>query len=96
MADSAQNSLEDADRRLRLALERLESAVERRAERDAVLMNSDAELQRMAADRAKLAGQLDNALARAERLEQANREVSKRLVSVMEMIRAVLGGRKTG
>ena len=44
----------------------------------------------MNADRAKLATELDNSEARAERLEEANKEVSRRLVTAMETIRAVL------
>ena len=44
----------------------------------------------MNADRAKLATELDSSEARAERLEEANKEVSRRLVTAMETIRAVL------
>ena len=42
------------------------------------------------ADRARLAQELDNSEARGERLQEANREVSRRLVTAMETIRAVL------
>jgi len=41
-------------------------------------------------DRARLAHELDSSEARAERLEDANKEVSRRLVTAMETIRAVL------
>ena len=44
----------------------------------------------MNAYRTKLASELDNSEARAERLEEANKEVSRRLVTAMETIRAVL------
>jgi len=44
----------------------------------------------MGADRARLAESLDNAEARAQQLESANREVSRRLVDAMESIRSVL------
>ncbi|AAL51493.1 hypothetical cytosolic protein [Brucella melitensis bv. 1 str. 16M] len=47
-------------------------------------------MQRMNADRSRLAQELDQSEARAERLEAANREVSRRLVTAMETIRAVL------
>jgi hypothetical protein len=47
-------------------------------------------VQRMNADRARLAQELDNSEARGERLEEANKEVSRRLVTAMETIRAVL------
>ena len=38
----------------------------------------------------RLAQELDSSEARAERLEQTNKEVSRRLVTAMETIRAVL------
>jgi hypothetical protein len=47
----------------------------------------------MTADRSRLASELDTALTRAERLETANREVSRRLVTAMEAIRDVLSRR---
>jgi hypothetical protein len=47
----------------------------------------------MSADRARLAEALDSASARAQRLESTNREVSRRLVTAMETIRAVLDKR---
>jgi molecular chaperone GrpE (heat shock protein) len=56
----------------------------------AVAAEAEAEVQRMNADRARLAQELDNSEARAERLEEANKEVSRRLVTAMETIRAVL------
>ena len=54
------------------------------------LLRSQTEVQRMNADRSRLAQELDNSEARAERLEEANKEVSRRLVAAMETIRAVL------
>ncbi len=41
-------------------------------------------------DRRKLAQELDASEGRAERLEAANKEVSRRLVAAMESIRTVL------
>ena len=49
-----------------------------------------AEVQRMNADRARLARSLDEAEARAIRLDEANREVSRRLVAAMEAIRGFI------
>jgi hypothetical protein len=49
-----------------------------------------AELNRMIEDRARIAQELDAAQDRSNRLEEANREVSRRLVTAMETIRAVL------
>ena len=79
-----------AARRLDAALAALESAVNARLEREAELMDAEAEVQRMGADRSRLADSLDGAEARAKRLEGANREVSRRLIDAMEAIRSVL------
>lgn len=76
--------------RLNKALDRLDEAVDARLEREASLSDTEAEVQRMGADRTRLAESLDSAEARAIRLETANREVSRRLVDAMEAIRAVL------
>ncbi|UIJ72745.1 DUF4164 domain-containing protein [Aurantimonas sp. HBX-1] len=81
---------ETARLRLRTAIERLEHAVEARLERETVVHGAEVEIQRMTADRGRLARELDAALARNERLTQANREVSQRLVDAMERVRGVL------
>ncbi|MCB1463444.1 MAG: DUF4164 domain-containing protein [Nitratireductor sp.] len=76
--------------RLNDAMASLEAAVEARLEREAALGDAEAEVQRMGADRTRLAESLDIAEARAVRLENTNREVSRRLVDAMEAIRSVL------
>ena len=76
--------------RLSRAMEALENAVNEHLERDFDYSEAEAEVQRMNADRARLAQELDSSEARAERLEEANKEVSRRLVTAMETIRAVL------
>jgi predicted nucleic acid-binding Zn-ribbon protein len=76
--------------RLHKALTALEDAAELRLEKARDFEEADEELQRLNADRSKLAQELDNSEARAERLEAANREVSRRLVASMETIRAIL------
>jgi len=76
--------------RLGKAIESLEHAVHARMEHDQDYSEAEAEVQRMNADRSRLAQELDNSEARAERLEEANKEVSRRLVTAMETIRAVL------
>jgi Domain of unknown function (DUF4164) len=78
--------------RLNRALELLEQAVDIRLEREAELGDAEAEVQRMSADRTRLAEALDASAARAQRLESTNREVSRRLVDAMEAIRTVLDG----
>lgn len=86
MSETIANSLE----KLGKAVAALESAVDLRLERESGLLQAEAEVQRMGADRARLAESLDGAVAKSQRLENANREVSRRLVDAMESIRAVL------
>jgi Domain of unknown function (DUF4164) len=76
--------------RLGKAIDGLEHAVANRLETDLDYSEAEAEVQRMNADRTRLAQELDNSEARADRLEDANKEVSRRLVTAMETIRAVL------
>jgi hypothetical protein len=83
-------TLKEVIGRLSRAIETLEQAVALRLESEQDYSEAEAEVQRMNADRAKLASELDNSEARGERLEEANKEVSRRLVTAMETIRAVL------
>lgn len=83
-------TLKEVISRLAKAIEALESAAAARLERREDYSEAEAEVQRMNADRARLAQELDNSEARGERLEGANKEVSRRLVAAMETIRAVL------
>lgn len=87
---SGEVTLRQAINRLGKALDALESAAEMRVERESDYLESEKEIQRMGADRSRLARELDGSEARAERLQDANTEVSRRLVSAMETIRAVL------
>jgi hypothetical protein len=83
-------TLKEVIGRLGRAIEALEAAVAARLEHEQDYSEAEAEVQRMNADRARLAAELDSSEARAERLEEANKEVSRRLVTAMETIRAVL------
>ncbi len=83
-------TLKEALARLDRAVGMLESAADARLERERDFAETEAEVQRMNADRGRLAQELDSSEARAERLEDANKEVSRRLVTAMETIRAVL------
>ncbi len=76
--------------RLDRALAHLEDAVDRSAELRAEHADTQEEVQRLNGDRSRLANELDQSEARSERLEEVNREVSRRLVTAMETIRAVL------
>lgn len=83
-------TLKEVIARLGKAIDALEHAASARLEREQDYSEADAEVQRLNADRARLAQELDGAEARSERLEEANKEVSRRLVTAMETIRAVL------
>jgi hypothetical protein len=83
-------TVDDALKRLGTALELLDGAVERRLEGARSVSSLEGEVHQLGADRSRLAQSLDAAEARAARLEDANREVSRRLVAAMEAIREVL------
>ncbi len=89
-AMTGETTLKEVIARLGKAIDALENAVAARLEHEQDYSEAEAEVQRMNADRARLAQELDNSEARAERLEEANKEVSRRLVTAMETIRAVL------
>lgn len=83
-------TISSALEKLDSAVSALDKAVDIRLEREEMLSAAEAEVQRMGADRNRLAESLDGAEARSQRLENANREVSRRLVDAMESIRRVL------
>ena len=87
---TGETTLREAISRLSKAIDGLENAVAARLEQEQDYSEAEAEVQRMNADRSRLAQELDNSESRAERLEEANKEVSRRLVTAMETIRAVL------
>ncbi|ESX95649.1 DUF4164 domain-containing protein [Mesorhizobium sp. LNJC405B00] len=87
---TGETTLKEVIHRLGKAIEALENAVAAKLEHERDYSEAEAEVQRMNADRSRLAQELDNSEARAERLEDANKEVSRRLVTAMETIRAVL------
>jgi len=82
--------IDDALERLANAVALLEGAVEGRIEGAEAVSSLEGELHRLGTDRSRLAQSLDAAEARSARLEEANREVSRRLVAAMETIREVL------
>ena len=83
---------EAAVKRLEAALSSLEFAVEQRLSRSVGAEGLADEVQMLTADRARLAEALDAAQARASKLEHVNRDVSRRVATAVETIRAVLGG----
>ncbi|CAH0341715.1 MULTISPECIES: DUF4164 domain-containing protein [unclassified Rhizobium] len=84
------NSVDAALGALRQAIAGLESAVDGRIEAQRENSEVEGEVRRVHADRSRLAQELDQSEFRANRLEEVNREVSRRLVTAMETIRAVL------
>ena len=84
------SAIDAAARRLAQALDALQSAVVRKREAetggDAVAM----QLHALGTDRARLAGELDNAAAHGRRLEDANREVARRIDVAMGTIQKLL------
>jgi hypothetical protein len=84
-------TIDAASRRLALALDALEAAVELRDEADRSESALAEQVQALGADRARLASELDAAAARARRLEATNREVAARLDAAIATVRSVLG-----
>lgn len=87
---SSASPIDRAVRRLQAALDALEGIVEDRLSADTRLAELEGELQRIGLDRSRLAQTVDAAESRAEKLESANQEVSRRLVDAMETIRGVI------
>ena len=86
----AGTAVKNAIEELRGALGELDRAIDQRFERERDSSEMEQEIRRVHADRSRLAQDLDQSEFRANRLEEVNREVSRRLVTAMETIRAVL------
>ena len=89
-AEPAIADIDAATRRLMMALEALESAVERRREADRDENELATRIQALGADRSRLADELDGSLVKSRRLERANREIAERLDAAIGTIRSVL------
>jgi hypothetical protein len=83
-------AIENATKRLSDALDSLDAAVERRLYLDRSAAVLGEQVHALALDRSKLAGDLDVQIARAQRLEIANRDIGRRIDAAMENIRLVL------
>ncbi len=84
------SATEQAVKRLEAALQTLELAVEERLSLSAGSDSLSEEVQMLSSDRTRLAETLDQAQARAAKLETINRDVTRRLDSAIETISAVL------
>lgn len=89
---SGGSAIKAAFQQLEQALSVLEDAIGRREDEERRRVDLEAELHRVGADRSRLAQSLDDSAARASTLEDANREVSRRLVAAMESVRGILAG----
>jgi len=87
---SDQSAIDQAVRRLALALDSLDAAVERRREADRGEEDLASQLQALGLDRTRLAEALDGETARSRRLESTNREIAQRLDAAIAGIQAVL------
>ena len=85
-----QSAVDAAVKRLALALDALDAAVERRQESDRNEETLASQLQALGADRSKLAAALDGETSRSRRLEAANREIAGRIDVAMTAIQSVL------
>lgn len=81
---------EAATERLDRALHRLEASVRSLNGRVRAHARIEADTQRLIAERAKFASDLDKVSARAKRLDDTAAEVSRRLVVAMETVNEVL------
>jgi uncharacterized protein DUF4164 len=88
MADSA--AIEAATKRLSLALDALEAAVERRHDADRGEQSLGAQLHTLGVDRSRLAAELDEVSARSREIEAGNRELARRIDVAIDGIKAVL------
>jgi hypothetical protein len=84
------DSVEAASRRLALALDALETAVERRRDADRSEEALAEQIHALGTDRARLAGELYAVTALSRKLETSNREVAQRIDQAIETIRSVL------
>ena len=88
MSDTS--AIDAASRRLALAMDALEAAVERRRELDRGQSDLSEQLHALGNDRSRLAADLDTVTARARSLETTNREIARRLDIAIESVRGVL------
>lgn len=87
---SDQALIDAATRRLTLALDALDAALDRRLEADRGGLALSNQFNALGADRSRLASELDAETARSRRLEAANREIAGRLDAAMSEIRSVI------
>ena len=85
-----EDTIEAASDRLDRAFQRLEASVRSLNGRMRTHARIEADTQKLLAERAKFAGDLDKASAKAKRLDDASAEVARRLVVAMDTLNEVL------
>jgi len=85
-----QSAIDMAVKRLALALDALDAAVERRREADRNEEGLVAQVQALGLDRTRLADTLDGETARSRKLESTNRAIAQRLDAAIVSIQSVL------
>ena len=90
MAMSDQSTIDQAVKRLALALDSLDAAVERRRHADRSEDGLASQVHVLGVDRTRLAAALDGETARARRLESTNREIAQRLDAAIASVQSVL------
>ena len=83
-------TIDAATKRLALALDALEAALERRRQADRGEETLAAQLHALGTDRSRLAADLDSQAARSRKLETTNREIGRRLDVAIDTIRSVI------
>jgi uncharacterized membrane protein YccC len=89
-----QGAVDMAVKRLALALDALDAAVERRRQADRHEEALVGQVQALGLDRSRLADTLDGETARSRKLEATNREIAQRLDSAIASIQSVLDGQE--
>lgn len=85
-----EDSYEAAGERLDRALQRLEASVRSLNGRMRTHARIEADTQKLIAERARFASELDKASAKAKRLDDTAADVARRLVVAMETVNEVL------
>jgi len=85
-----EDTFEAASERLDRAFQRLEASVRSLNGRMRTHARIEADTQKLLAERAKFASDLDRTSAKAKRLDEASAEVARRLVVAMDTVNEVL------
>lgn len=88
--EEKKSPLDNALSRFNSAIDMLDTTIDCHLESQRSIVEAEDEVQYVNSDRATLAESLDKSEARAARLEDINKEVSRRLVTAMESIRNVV------